>query len=360
MIYHLYSDQDATIYEKEPTLNAGLDEILELEKVVTSTSIIEVSRILINFNASQSIASLRSQGLVTTGSLVSTLKLYSLEAIDSPVDYTISCYPVSQSWTRGTGKVNYIPFLTDGVSWKYATQSTRWVTGSFSTNVTASYLVNPGGCNWYELAQESKQTFTYSPSRQDLNLDVSFIVNQWLGGAFKEQGFIIKVSGSLEYDTQTYGPIQFFSNETNTVYVPRLELAWDDSSFVTGSLPALSTDRYTIISKNLNKQYTQNSIDTIRIVARPLFPVRTFSTGSAYNIVQYLPQTTYYGVEDYYTGELLVPFGNYTKISCDPNGNYFLFNFNILQKNRFYRFVYKIVNNNTIKYFKADEVFSII
>jgi len=360
MIYHLYSDQDATIYEKEPTLNAGLDEILELEKVVTSTSIIEVSRILINFNASQSIASLRSQGLVSTGSLVSTLKLYSLEAIDSPVDYTISCYPVSQSWTRGTGKVNYIPFLTDGVSWKYATQSTRWVTGSFSTNVTASYLVNPGGCNWYELAQESKQTFTYSPLRQDLNLNVSFIVNQWLAGAFKEQGFIIKVSGSLEYDTQTYGPIQFFSNETNTVYTPRLELAWDDSSFITVSLPALSTDRYTIISKNLNKQYTQNSIDTIRIVARPLFPVRTFATGSAYNIVQYLPQTTYYGVEDYYTGELLVPFGNYTKISCDPNGNYFLFNFNVLQKNRFYRFVYKIVNNNTIKYFKADEVFSII
>jgi hypothetical protein len=106
MIYHLYSNQDATIYEKEPTLNAGLDEVLELEKVVTSTSIIEVSRILINFNASQSIASLRSQGLVSTGSLQSTLKLYSLEAIDSPVDYTISCYPVSQSWTRGTGPID--------------------------------------------------------------------------------------------------------------------------------------------------------------------------------------------------------------------------------------------------------------
>ena len=42
MIYHLYSDQDATIYEKEPTLNAGLDEVLELEKVVTSTSIISL------------------------------------------------------------------------------------------------------------------------------------------------------------------------------------------------------------------------------------------------------------------------------------------------------------------------------
>lgn len=359
MIYHLYSDQDATIYEKKPTLNAGLDEVLELEKVVTSTSIIEVSRILINFNASQSIASLRSQGLVSTGSLVSTLKLYSLEAIDAPVDYTIACYPVSQSWTRGTGKLNYVPFLTDGVSWQYATEATAWVTSSFATGVTASYLVNEMGGNWYP-ASESKQTFNYSPLRQDLNLNVSNIVNAWLSGSINERGFIIKVSGSLEYDTQTYGPIQFFSNETNTVYPPRLELAWDDSSFVTGSLPALSTDRYTIITKNLNKQYDQNGIETIRLVARPLFPVRTFSTGSSYNIVQYLPQTTYYGVEDYYTGEALVPFGNYTKVSCDSTSNYFVFNFNILQRNRFYRFVYKITSGNTVKYFKADEVFSII
>lgn len=359
MIYHLYSDQDATIYEKEPTLNAGLDEVLELEKVVTSTNIIEVSRILINFNASQSIASLRSQGLISTGSLVSTLKLYSLEATDVPVDYTVACYPVSQSWTRGTGKVSYIPFLTDGVSWEYATESTKWTTSSFAAGVTGSYLVNKMGGNWYTVS-ESKQTFTYSPLRQDLNLNVSNIVNSWLSGSIKEQGFIIKVSGSLEYDTQTYGPIQFFSNETNTVYPPRLELAWDDSLFVTGSLPALSTDRYTIITKNLNKQYDQSSIDILRLISRPLFPVRTFATGSAYNIVQYLPQTTYYGVEDYYTGESLVSFSDYTKVSCDNTGNYFKFNFNILQKNRFYRFIYKVNNSGLIKYFKADEVFSVI
>ena len=76
--------------------------------------------------------------------------------------------------------------------------------------------------------------------------------------------------------------------------------------------------------------------------------------------MQYLPRTTYYGVEDYYTGEALVPFNDYTKVSCDSTGNYFKFNFNILQKNRFYRFVYKVNNNGLIKYFKADEVFSVI
>ena len=361
MIYHLYSNQDATIYEKEPTLNAGLDEILELEKVVTSATEVEVSRILINFNASESINSLRVSGVIPTGSLQATLKLYSLEAINSPVEYTIGCYAISQSWTRGTGKFNYIPFLTNGVSWKYSTESTSsiWATGNTNSGSDSSYLSSAGGGVWYT-ASAATQTFKYSPFKQDIQLNVSNIVNLWLSGSLPEYGFLLKVSGSLEYNTQTYGPIQFFSNESNTIYVPRLELAWDDSSFNTGSLLPLSTDRYTIISKNINKKYDQQSIDKIRIVARPLFPTRTFATGSSYNVVQYLPATSYYQVEDYYTGEALVPFSDYTKISCDSTSNYFLFNFNILQKNRFYRFVYKVVNSGIIKYFKSDEVFSII
>jgi hypothetical protein len=359
MIYHLYSNQDATIYERNPTLNAGLDEILELEKVVTSDTMIEVSRILINFNVSQSVAYLRTNGYLTTGSLSSTLKLYSLEAVNTPVEYSVECYPVSQSWTLGTGKVNYIPFLTNGVSWEYATETALWRTGSFAPGVVADYFTTEGGGNWYQ-ASSSKQSFLYSPITQDLNLDVSNIVNAWLSGSLKEQGFIIKVSGSLEYSTDTYGPIQFFSSETNTIYPPRLELAWDDSVFTTGSLTPINTDRYTIIAKNLNKQYDQDSIEKLRIVSRPLFPVRTFATGSSYNIVQYLPQTSYYQVEDYYTGEALIPYSNYTKISCDSTSNFFLFNFNTLQKNRFYRFTFKILNGGTMKYFKSDEVFSII
>ena len=361
MIYHLYSNQDATIYENHPTLNAGLDEILELEKTIVGATEVNASRILINFNVSESISSLREEGLITTSSLQSTLRLYSLEAINSPVDFTVGCYALAQNWSRGTGKFSYIPFLTDGVSWKYTTASTSSVWNTQAPPVGTEYIYSSvdGGGLWYT-ASAAFQTFEYSPLKQDININVSNLVNQWLTGSLPEYGFILKISGSLEGDTQPYGPIQFFSNESNTIYVPRLELAWDDSSFQTGSLPPLSTDRYSIISKNINKKYDQQSIDKIRIVARPLFPVRTFATGSAYNVIQYLPQTTYYAVEDYYTGEVLVPFGNFTKVSCDSTGNYFLFNFNILQKNRYYRFVYKITSNNTIKYFKSDEVFNVI
>jgi hypothetical protein len=361
MIYHLYSNQDATIYEKEPTLNSGLDEILELEKNIIGSTTVNVSRILINFNVSKSINLLRADNFIPTSSIQSTLRLYSLEAINSPVNYTVDCYALAQDWSRGTGKFSYTPFLTDGVSWKYTTAATSsvWNTQAPPIGTAYSYSSVDGGGLWYT-ASAATQLFEYSPVKQDININVSNIVNRWISGSLPEYGFILKISGSLEGDTQPYGPIQFFSNESNTIYVPRLELGWDDSVFTTGSLQPISTDKYSIISKNINKKYDQESIDKISIVARPLFPVRTFSTGSAYNIIQYLPITTYYAVEDFYTGEVLVPFGNFTKVSCNSIGNYFLFNFNILQKNRYYRFVYKVLNNNTIKYFKSDEVFSVI
>ena len=251
--------------------------------------------------------------------------------------------------------------------------ATAGITGSFTgsltgTATTASYVLNAISASYAPQTAAFPYTgsaiitgslnvtgsFNVSGSvRLNGNAGVTVIGNTTVTGSFK-------VSGSLEYSTDTYGPIQFFSSETNTIYPPRLELAWDDSVFTTGSLPPINTDRYTIVTKNLNKQYDQDSIEKLRIVSRPLFPVRTFSTGSSYNIVQYLPQTSYYQVEDYYTGEALIPYSDYTKISCDSTSNFFLFNFNTLQKNRFYRFTFKILNSGTIKYFKSDEVFSII
>ncbi len=48
MIKSIYANADTTIYEKTGSLNAGLDSILELQKV-SSTAGIYTSRILINF-----------------------------------------------------------------------------------------------------------------------------------------------------------------------------------------------------------------------------------------------------------------------------------------------------------------------
>ena len=51
MHYFLFADKDTTIYQSSGSLNAGLDEILEVRKDISDTGAsVNVSRILIKFD----------------------------------------------------------------------------------------------------------------------------------------------------------------------------------------------------------------------------------------------------------------------------------------------------------------------
>jgi hypothetical protein len=47
-------------------------------------------------------------------------------------------------------------------------------------------------------------------------------------------------------------------------------------------------------------------------------------------------------LEDYLTGEVVYPFGEYTKISCDSTGNYFVMELSTLPIDRVYKIKTKI------------------
>jgi hypothetical protein len=154
---------------------------------------------------------------------------------------------------------------------------------------------------------------------------------------------------SLENEANTldYGVLKFFSKETNTIYEPKLELVWNDQIFTTGSLTRVtgsaSDDDYKVVVQNLKKEYPQNQKVKIRVKGRDMFPLKTFGTTFAYDQTKYLPSTTYYQVEDYITGEIIFPFGDYTKVSCDSISNYFIMDLNTLPINRTYVLKLKIV-----------------
>jgi hypothetical protein len=50
-------------------------------------------------------------------------------------------------------------------------------------------------------------------------------------------------------------------------------------------------------------------------------------------------------LEDYVTGEVIFPFGDYTKIGCDSSGNYFVMDLNALPINRVYLLKLKITQS---------------
>jgi len=347
MIKSTFVESDATIYNDIPTLNTGLDEILEIRKsflkinvgTLTETTAVSASiaRPLIKFDITD-ISSSVASGRITNPAFY--LKLSTTHADRMKIKYNLEAHPVSQDWQMGMGNRFANPIIIDGVSWNFTDGVTPWV-GGLPVDTTLQ------GGTW-AASPSASQAFSYETS--DILMDVTQIVNAWISGSTPNYGFILKFPAAFEADGNEYGSLNFFSRDTHTIYPPLLQVKWDDSSYATGSL-ALADINHTLISMNqLKAEYKTSEVARVDVFARGRYPARAFVTSSRYLIGQALPQTSYYSVMDAHTEEVLIPFDvNSTKLSCDGTINYFNFDMSGLQPERYYKFVLKVENTaNTI------------
>ena len=348
MYQFITASKDASIYLQQPKQNTGLDEILEISKVYYG-NLKDTARTLIKFDTTALSASLLS-GDVTMSSCDLILK--ECESNEIPIDYTIYAYAVSQSWDMGIG-TRFDDISIDGVTWNYKKTGEDWLTNSGSLNPqTTGSLTGKGGV-WYT-GSYATQSFDYQSS--DIEMDIIPLVSAWLSGSFPNEGILLKHTSSLENDTNDYGQLKFFSKETNTIYQPKLRIGWDDSVFTTGSLTELTSDDIHVTFKKLKARYKVNSKPEIRVFAREKYPLKSYTQLYSYNDVKYLPETTYYQIKDVVTDEVVVPFGDYTKVSCDSNGNYFKVNLTNWETNREYYIEIKIDRDGAIEYFSDKDL----
>jgi len=259
MYWSISASKDSTIYEVEKTQNAGIDSVLEISKDTTTNSVNNNTRILIQYDLAEISASIVA-GTITSPKYY--LKLYTTEASEIPLDYTLYAFPISQSWELGVGKRSNTPINTVGASWKYRNslaQDTQWKTSSYVDGTTGSYR-EPGGATWYT-GSAASQSFSYEGT--DLKLDVTQIVESWLDNTIVNNGFIIKRSTSDEYDSGSYGSISFFSIDTHTIYPPRLEVLWSDVSYVTGSITTVTYQNSASYYTSSNTAYPPIVIPTV-------------------------------------------------------------------------------------------------
>ena len=357
--YFLTASKDASVYLQQPDQNCGLDEVLEVSKVYYG-NIKDVSRALLKFDVSNFSSSL-SAGSV--GFETATLVMRETDSEELPLDFTINIYPVSQSWEMGKG-TRFDNVETAGVTWNYreGDSSLRWVgviDGSgqpvFSGTSTGSFA-GKGGV-WYSDLSGS-QTFSYKT--QDINANITSIFQAWLSGSIDNDGIIVKHTNAVEEDTNDYGILKFFSKETNTIHQPKVRIGWDDVSFVTGSLTELTSENIKVGIKNFKKEYKVNTTPKLRVVGRDLYPIKTFSATAQYGISKFLPTTSYYQIRDYHSNDIIVPFSNYTKLSCDSNGNYFNLNLSNWEVDRVYKIEFKVTIDGVDNFFDEDYTFSVI
>lgn len=341
-VYKIFPSKDATIYSGLPTTNTGRDEVLEISSINSSNAIgvtegaDDIRRTLIAFS-DEDITTIKA---FTTGAFSASLKLYLAYASALPQDYTIQCYPISQSWVMGTGKLADSPNPKNGVSWNTVDSVNNWST----SGGTQSYLYTTGGGTW-NANYSGSQTFTYT-SDKDLNLNVTSIVNAWFSGSIPNYGVILKQTSSIELYTTSSIETKFFSVDTHTIYPPCLEFKWDDSTYVTSSANygTISTDDFVLLAANNLGLYKEGTSYKLRFKARDRFPARNFTTSSEYINWKYLPQQSYWAIQDYKTKEMIIDFDTtFTKLSADNNGNYFTLYTNGLQPERSYKVLVKAV-----------------
>ena len=315
-MYHLYyPERDTTIYERYPEKNTGIDPILDLIKHA-SGSLFERqiqganynSRFLLDFGSQ--ITAIRNAiaagdippiGLKSQNSASVYLNIRAARATDLPINYTIYAFPVSESWTNGNGRFDNVPDISNGASWYYRdnnNQATFWKTGSAHSKNDFSNTTTLGGGTWITgSGYEASQSFTYE--EPDVRMDVTNIVKRWVDSTIPNHGFMIKRSKADENSYDVLGTVSFYGLDTHTIYIPRLEVAWNDSVLTgTGSKSEISDSIFIHYITNIRNEYRETERAVFRIGARPEFPTKTYATSSAYLVDYRLPTSSYYSIQD--------------------------------------------------------------
>jgi len=346
-VYKLFASADASIYSKQPSINTGLDEILEVAVLNLnnqSTNFVDPvpQEPLLSDNIRRSLVYFSNEDLdiiqtLTTGSFSANLRLYLANAENLTTTYNLEVGQVAENWNMGTGKYFDYPNPQNGVCWYSPDQ----FNGTYNSWTNTTYYLTPGGGNW--TGTLVSQSFSYKDNK-DLNINVTGIVNSWLSGS-TNAGFIIKHPIAIESNSGSYIGLKFFSVDTHTIYPPTLDIKWDDSIYITGSLSTINSS-FSVITLANNHDTFKYGTGKYKVIinARDQYPVRTFTTSSFYTTNKALPSSSYWSIQDVKTEEVVIDFDTqYTKISCDGVNSYFNLYMNGLEPERYYKIVIKVI-----------------
>tara|TARA_A100001515_G_scaffold71035_1_gene56504 strand:+ start:624 stop:2141 length:1518 start_codon:yes stop_codon:yes gene_type:complete len=200
--------------------NMGQADILEVFSIYgqATTSSIELERFIVQFNTTD-INSDRDDGLLpASGSLKWYLKLFNARGSTTlPRDFTLNVHPITATWEEGFGldMDNYtdITYDVEGSNWVKSAGNTSW------TSQGGAYLETPNA------------TASFPVGNEDMVLDVTTMVEDWLGDAptRNNYGFIVKLPHAIESGSLSYYTKKFFARGSEYFFKrPVLEARWDN------------------------------------------------------------------------------------------------------------------------------------
>lgn len=364
--------QDTFIVSSLPDYNFGKDEILELGTVSGG-----VSRILAKWSTNQ----IKSCLAKISGNYKAILHLEISEAERLPASVSVIASTLPQLWAEGIGREG--DEVVEGANWVHTGlydaegHAIEWTVpggatftaydgefaiqgpilnildGSGSLVASAEKVADGGGANVWEIENAGQiirfygQELVYVPDlTTDIELDVTEAVAGWSTGEDVDNtGLLIRLGNETEcvnYEAR----ISFYSKDTHTIYRPYIEIRWDDSEYEPGETTECSS-LFGIFSNNLRKEYTTGDIVKVDLAIKDPYEPRVWSTGSIYQTKHVLPSSSYWGIKDEYTNEMVIDFNSEsTKISSNASGSFFILDTSNLEPERYYRLLVQVEKDN--------------
>jgi len=163
--------------------NMGLSDSLEVFSIYAqeSTASTELSRVLVNFPISTMIANRTAGSVPASGSVEWWLKMYNVKHSQTlPRDFKLTVAPVSKTWTEGPGLDMEDYTDLDVANWLTASSGVAWT--------------KPGG----DFHSGPKYDVSFANGDEDLQVDISHVVEQWIAGTKGKFGLGLYLTASQE------------------------------------------------------------------------------------------------------------------------------------------------------------------
>ena len=176
--------------------NMGAADILEVFSIVgqKTTTSVELSRALVQFPISTISADRSAGNIPASGSVKFFLRMFNARHSEQlPEEFTVNVLAVSQSWQEGIGldMESYTDKTNDkleGSNWMNRLKNTQWQKPGGDYH-SSSYVAGTSMPNY---------TFTFNSGGEDLLVDVTMAVEEWLAGEQSNYGFGVFLTSSFE------------------------------------------------------------------------------------------------------------------------------------------------------------------
>lgn len=366
--------KDATIYGYATLVNAGIDEVIELntrcgiDRAFSSTGELAPSRILMDFpEIGQTFAGISEDGpnafstrgvetVDRDGSSTSSpsefgtgppnafalfgvesapnrepepktdskpkvqsfsseawLRMWFANGMGMPKNYEIQARRMKSDWREGRGRLENRPITDEPVNWIQRTELEEWDTqgGDFFDSPVA------------------RQTF--ESEDPDVKMKVDTLLSEGI-----ENGIILQRGNEnfreSEKEIERISELKFFSLQTRTIYVPHLLVGEDTYTFKPGSAERFDEENFTAYIANLKNEYSPGETFRFQVTVERKFEQREFlgvrptERKKSVESRKWLPpRSLTYQIKDSRTGLKYFPFSRkYTPVSFEEGtGHYF-------------------------------------